>query len=964
VDTIFNSPDGQIQIGTESNPIPAEYEANIIIIADVVADPAIDPILVSRGFVPHGPNRIVGANKTDFAALEGDALTGETALNLQQPPVGWQVGDQLVLGGTYYDPAGSDLDNSRFHDELLTVTEVNGNVVSFSNDAVGFDGLRWDHVRASGTFFEQNDLTLYVANLTRNITFRSELDPSSPELTAARLVPGDAMDVRRGHHMVMHTADSITMNAAFVDFGRLNKEHFINDPGADVDGTNVDDISSPDGSNKRGRYSFHLHKNLPRFNQAVDFGSCNPAVVRGNVVWGSPGWGFVHHDSWAVFEDNVCFDVLGSAFVQEAGNEIGVWRNNISIKSTGDSNPSLTVEPFGDGFKRVQNFDFGFNGEAYWVQGARMVEFYDNIAVSAAGGGIELFADVDANQNREADIVPRGHLPERFQSIITYNDSIVVQRVPQNTFDGFEVYNSDFGLLTWNICRTQGDNVGMVCPCDNNLHRVYGAIENFKFWNIYGQGIHLQYTAQMEFRNGLVAGFGNETPGVWPITFDGLNGDARIGGIHMNGPTTRLVFDNVTIEGWELGIRLPNEGRLNSLDGGDTFGETSFGHPLRASTFRNLQLANNRQNMGRIPGFWNGEYWFKNHLRIEGGTFLTDQTNDSPVADFTSENVGPLGVVTLDGIVSMDNDTPEGDVFVPGAGFDHTFGANLGDPNHIVAYGWDVDSDGELDAFGERVNHQFACSGQHDVSLTVWDHQGATDTITRSIFVESAGAYSEILVDSGFNQAYVMPVWDFHTGRANEGWFYTEGLETPDNGQGHLSHNGLDQIVFNNRVNRGLHDFQFDLLNYSGNDLTVRIYGVQGEFVGNPWEVEIRENALGYDETILLEDSLVNSANLVDDFYSTTIDLGDGYDYIFVGFRSLGDRDGVRIDNVSLTGNPNVTPICQLGDINGDGLVNLLDVAPFVDAIGSGEYVPAADINGDGLVNLLDVNPFIDLLNG
>ena len=657
-------------------------------------------------------------------------MVGETTLTLQAEPQGWRIGDKLVLGGTYYDNNGNDADNSRFHDEVLTVTQISGNVVSFTNDAQDVVGLQWDHVRASGTFFGPEDLTLYVANLTRNITFRSELSPRSPELTAERLVPGTTMDVRRGHHMVMHTADSVTMHAAFVDFGRLNKEEFINDPGIDVDGTTVDDATSPDGSNKRGRYSFHLHKNLPRFNQAVDFDNCRPAVVRGNVVWGSPGWGFVHHDSWAVFEDNVAFDVLGSAFVQEAGNEIGIWRNNLSIKSTGDSNPALTVEPFGDGFKRVQNFDFGFNGEAYWVQGARLVEFYDNIAISAAGGGIELFADVDANSNREADTVPTGHLPERFQHIVTSNDAIVVQRVPQNSFNGFEVYNSDFGLLTWNICRTQGDDVGMICPCDNNLHREYGTIENFKFWNIYGQGIHLQYTAQMEFRDGLVAGFGNETPGNWPSTDDGLNGDARIGGIHMNGPTTRLVFDGVIIEGWEFGIRVPNEGRLNMLDGADGFGETANGQPLRASTFRNLMMANNRHHMGRVPGFWNGEYWFKNHLRIEGGKFNSAQPNDRPTADFSSENVGPLGVVLFDGILSMDFDTPEGNDFVPGSGFDHTFGVNLGDPNHIVAYGWDFDSDGQIDAFGERVFHQFQCYGDHNVTLTVWDHQGATDTIT------------------------------------------------------------------------------------------------------------------------------------------------------------------------------------------------------------------------------------------
>ena len=51
-----------------------------------------------------------------------------------------------------------------------------------------------------------------------------------------------------------------------------------------------------------------------------------------------------------------------------------------------------------------------------------------------------------------------------------------------------------------------------------------------------------------------------------------------------------------------------------------------------------------------------------------------------------------------------------------------------------------------------------------------------------------------------------------------------------------------------------------------------------------------------------------------------------------------------------------------LGDVNGDGVVNLLDVAPFVDQIVWNAFDIAADINQDGVVDLLDVEPFIDLL--
>lgn len=51
-----------------------------------------------------------------------------------------------------------------------------------------------------------------------------------------------------------------------------------------------------------------------------------------------------------------------------------------------------------------------------------------------------------------------------------------------------------------------------------------------------------------------------------------------------------------------------------------------------------------------------------------------------------------------------------------------------------------------------------------------------------------------------------------------------------------------------------------------------------------------------------------------------------------------------------------------LGDLNGDNVVSLLNVCPFVNAISTATFISAADLNGDGIVNLLNVGPFIVLL--
>ena len=53
-----------------------------------------------------------------------------------------------------------------------------------------------------------------------------------------------------------------------------------------------------------------------------------------------------------------------------------------------------------------------------------------------------------------------------------------------------------------------------------------------------------------------------------------------------------------------------------------------------------------------------------------------------------------------------------------------------------------------------------------------------------------------------------------------------------------------------------------------------------------------------------------------------------------------------------------------MGDVNRDGTVNLLDVAPFIGLLSSGIYQMEADINDDWVVNLLDIAPFIAILRG
>ena len=79
-----------------------------------------------------------------------------------------------------------------------------------------------------------------------------------------------------------------------------------------------------------------------------------------------------------------------------------------------------------------------------------------------------------------------------------------------------------------------------------------------------------------------------------------------------------------------------------------------------------------------------------------------------------------------------------------------------------------------------------------------------------------------------------------------------------------------------------------------------------------------------------------------------------------------GRLDEIKIFDNALSESEiaNLAGTLVLGDVNGDGQVDLLDVAPFVNLLTTGDFQAEADINQDGTVDLLDVQPFVNLLAG
>lgn len=861
LDTFIVADGGILTMGSASQPIQADNTATVRFTSDTPIDTAWDPSQLSRGLVTHGTVRIFGSDKLDFVSLAQDARAGDRELVLDLPsgmtsPQGWQVGDRLVLGGTEFKGGGSNEDNSRFQDEVLIISEINGNRISFTNEDITRGDntvLRFDHERPVG----YDNLGLYVANTSRNVVFETEDGENTPIR-------------QRGHVMFMHNPDVQVNNAGFYHLGRSNKNILVDDVGENVDG------SVGNGTNPRGRYSLHFHR------MGAGDPNSTPAIARGNAVVDSPGWGIVHHDSHATIEDNVVFDVLGSGIVAESGNEIGAWRNNITIKTTGDQRGS---NDFGENGDRSRNFDFGFNGEGYWVQGAAQIDIEDNVAVSAERDGITFFGGAGwfaAEDVRDAQTIPVSNLSEEWSEIAkgSEDESVVdVSAVPLRKFSGFESYNSSQGIGIWARVRSVED--GQLYLAQEALneragaHEFYSQVEDFQLWEMRTRGVEVRYSTLIEFQDGLI-----------------LGNDGAGQGIILNDAVREQRFDNLHVEGFEVALSAP-------LDSDVNFVESS----LSNSSFANNELIFNAVN---LPNTSRDD--FSAYFQIDpDNDFSHTSNNQAPTASFTTLALGGLAVA-FDGNSSRDGDSSLVSL----------------DSQGIVAYGWDFDNDGAIDQHGRQVKQIFASSGSKTVTLTVWDEQGASDTVTQTVEVETT-PYINAFSYSGFEAGSVAAGFKGNSLYADKGWYGNRVEMISDSQAGNVLRlsgpfrTEAGQIVYNEGVHRGFQILSLDLKNTEGslnqfgtNEIRLNLWGVNGEFDNDidSFSGPFQAGILPMERTLLLNQSLGDT-----EFDWTTfeweVDLGSGYDFLVFEIQAQKVNSGgdvVMFDNVALMGKDDRSP--------------------------------------------------------
>ena len=451
IDTMVISPSGRLEIGTEDKPIQDGVNVQIVFANNGDIDTNWDPTLLSRGLISHGEAEIHGAEKTAYLKVAEAPMSGDTKIKLAEVPDNWKVGDTIVLTGThkegwFYNRDTGEREHGGTQDEEVTIKAINGTTITIDSPLV------YDHDTP------RDDLSAYVSNMTRNITFSSE--------------DGDASEVHhRGHVMFMHNADVDVRYAAFDEVGRTDKSapafH-----GSDV----VGGIQSD--SNVQGRYSLHFHRTGTEDQD-------NPAIAMGNAVSGSPGWGFVHHSSHADFIQNIAFDVFGAAFVAEDGDETGIWWQNLAIKTEGIGYGHAKTKSGAD----VNRDDVGRTGDGFFFS-SRAVEASENIAANTTHGFVWMTRTAKVSAGADQTDQPDAY----YGSDTTRSNS----HIPIQGFSDNEAFGTQVGLIV--VKRMIEQN-----------HDVRSTLDGFTNWET-SEGVQLTYTSHYTLKNFDLLGTYNPLP--------------------------------------------------------------------------------------------------------------------------------------------------------------------------------------------------------------------------------------------------------------------------------------------------------------------------------------------------------------------------------------------------------------------------------------------------------------------
>ena len=885
-----------LRVGSPTDPILLPHTATILITGDrrdngttVLA--AADRKQFGRGVVSKGQVTMCGARKDPFLELVGDAKIGDSTLTFKQSPVGWQVGDILVVAATYHKPAffiSIEPDpnffqraaaNEEYDVEELTITQIDGNVVRFTNNALTSGNrnvLRYDHILPKGQVTPANvsgQIALHVGNLSRNITIRSEsgFGPDfydsgyNPTTKTTDFTKRHNEIMKRGHVMFMHNENVDIVNVAFWDLGRTDKHRDLDEVDFNLDGT------PGTGTNQRGRYAVHFHRTGSTGDRAW---MGKPSHIQGCAVKGSPGWGIAHHEAYLTVEDNFIYDILGTAVMQESGNEIGTWRHNLAMKIYGGAGKITANTPVTGGSdytvtsRRILNFDYGWEGVGFWLHGSAQIAGEDNIANSCANAAFAAFGNGDGGaHNRGAENMAVSLLPSAWSDIArgfadpTY---VEVTAVPTRQLKRLVGYNSGSMVHIWGHMLRAGTGFSAPGGTQIPFHDHRALVEDILGWDLQGYGLRIEYSSSYNFRDGLLIHADSE--------------GFRFAGNKMHG--TMVNFENITFDGYGSAFGTPG------TDGG--------GSEVKNCIVRARQA----------PLFWTfGGDYPANYRIIDCDFSVTANkdfpqiaSNKPPTPSFTASTLGGTAQF-MDATASFDEDgrLEENGRFATSKG--------------IVSAGWDFNNDGKIDEFGRSLKHYFPAAGSYPVTLTVWDNLGVKRSVTNVVTVAST-PYPNAFSNGDFSLSVLSDDGQPYTSSGQTGVWYNHNRNAPPTNGTILINNGwaggLGQIVHDESMRRGPQTFKVDLKGYgtvepgSKNTIVVKIFG----FKGGQWRGDLfqpfdpsPDGGQPFLMTKLLEKNVTGTLPWTT--FTWPVDLGDGYEWLLLQINP-DHCANVEVDNVSL----------------------------------------------------------------
>jgi hypothetical protein len=342
--------------------------------------PATD---VGLWVIQSGQLDIAGASKTSWTNATDTLAAGATSVTLKDAPVGWRVGDMIIITPTEAPTVGTASYDAV---EKREITAISGNTVTFKAADENKDnkpdsttaGLTRPHPKVNNLW------TAEVGNLTRNVRIEGTSTPVPLEELEA---DHRNEDRHTGNsHIFIHSNVAQNISHAQLRYmGSTGTNERANDPMHEV---------------KLGRYALHFHHNG---------GGSTGSVVDGVVVRDANFHQFVPHASDGItMKNNIAYDNKSGAFWWDPHD---TDRNSDSHSTNWDHNLVARMRPRGDfihslGFFLPAGFDNKANNNTYvgalgqdedyggfvWVNGNKGVWVFDgNVAHNNNSSGIRVW---------------------------------------------------------------------------------------------------------------------------------------------------------------------------------------------------------------------------------------------------------------------------------------------------------------------------------------------------------------------------------------------------------------------------------------------------------------------------------------------------------------------------------------------------------------------------------------------